>query len=109
MYNDIRDYEKIAREFTAVFSNALKCKHCGGVSEIISGNPNSYTKWCCKQAKEDVELKLDKKAIDRLRSRGYTVSDTKKKLCPDCHCDDVVMFTADEDWCLNCAKAIPGI
>lgn len=102
------DYEGIMRNFGTVFSNALKCKHCGGITEVIPGNPNSYTKWCCEQAKEDEELKADAKAIARLKSRGYQVTRSKVRRCPNCGSASLIMFTADEDLCTDCKNTFPG-
>jgi hypothetical protein len=71
-------------DFAAQIARALACKYCGGHycgrhTEMIPGNPNVYTKWCCEQAKEDVEVALDKKDISRLLGRGYRV--IKLKYC----------------------------
>ena len=49
------------------------CKYCCGYAENILGNPNGYTRWCCKQAEEDVELERDEKDILRLIRRGYMI------------------------------------
>lgn len=104
MHGDLtRGCENIfGRELTSVFFNVLKCKHCGGITEVIPGNPNSYTKWCCDQAREDEELKADAKAISRLKSRGYQVIKAKLRRCPKCGSAAIIMFTADEDLCTDC-------
>lgn len=31
-----------------------------------------------------------------------------KRSCPHCGSTDVVMFTADDDWCRSCDKTFPG-
>lgn len=83
----------------------LKCKYCNKVSQSI---PNGPYIWCCKEAKEDNEIKIDTIEIARLQSRGYTVTKVKKKRCPHCNLGDIILFTADEDWCKTCSRAIPG-
>lgn len=112
MYGDLtKDCEKIfGRELTAVFSKGLKCKHCGGITEVIPGNnPNGYTKYCCDQAREDEELKADAKAISRLKSRGYQVIKAKLRRCPACGSPNIIMFTGDEDLCTDCRHTFfPG-
>lgn len=81
-----------------------KCKYCGGITEVIAGNPNGYTKYCCDQAHEDVEEEIDKKAISRLKSRGYQVTKAKLRRCPECGGASIIMFTGDEDLCTDCNK-----
>lgn len=97
------NYDEICRNLNIAITKAFSCKHCGGISEITPGNPNGYTKWCCDQAKEDIELERDKKDISRLESRGYQV--TKKppvRSCPKCKSTNIIMFSADEDACNDC-------
>lgn len=31
-----------------------------------------------------------------------------KRSCPHCGSTDVVMFTADDEWCRSCDKTFPG-
>lgn len=110
MYGDLeRDYEKMALVDFARFYGRPKCEHCGGTTEVIPGNPNSYTKWCCDQAREDVEVEADKKAISRLKARGYQVIKAKLRRCPACGSPNIIMFTGDEDLCTDCRHTFfPG-
>jgi hypothetical protein len=49
-----------------------KCKFCGGSSHSTTGD-YPYWVWCCKEAEEEYNLKVDDGQISRLRSRGYKV------------------------------------
>ncbi len=93
---------------TRDWENPSRCKHCGGIPKIIDPGYTAYTKWCCEQAKEDEELKVDAKAISRLKSRGYQVVKSKVRRCPNCGSAALIMFTADEDLCTDCKNTFPG-
>lgn len=44
---------------------------------------------------------------DYLRQQNLQQCNVKRS-CPHCGSTDVIMFTADEDWCRSCDKLLPG-
>lgn len=54
------------------------------------------------------KLKMILAAVDIYSSADNGAKPIVKRSCPHCRSTDVVMFTADDDWCLTCDKTFPG-
>lgn len=54
------------------------------------------------------KLEMILAAVDIYSSADNGAKPIVKRSCPHCGSTDVIMFTADEDWCRSCDKLLPG-